>query len=1095
MNSRRRSLALAGLALAIPLLLLTGWTVASARSSSAPPFQVEATAAPAQPEAAPAAATPAPVEGAAAPAQPESSPEAAPSWPRPGVYVFLDWRHTDPAQYPYVVGGQMNFQWNRIETTGQGVYNWALVDTWLDAEGALGKPTGIRFNSYDGLCCGGAWLPQWYMQQHPNGYVTCTINGQSHIVPKYWSTSYKQAWSSFIHAAAARYGNDPRVAFVEISAGMFGETIPVDNELDACLTANGLTANGWVQTVNDITDIYTSAWQNKPLMLQHAPFFTQRWERREFTDYAGSQGVGFKHNRLLVDHDDQVINNPNHADYRAGQYDAMLSFPNTAGPLAWEIYRDGLETESNVYWAILNALDKHPAYFVAKWDLLTSATPFEKSLWNFSNLYLGRTVQDTPSVWTVLREPVSTWYPQRGNFNFWLYQNNSVAGGATVPLWNVTSDMRGRYARRTNGASNPYMYFNVDDGYVMGGSNAISLTVTYLDQGTGSWRLEYDALNDPYALGFTVQKQNSGQWRTVTQVLNNAYFGNRQAGGSDFRIYNNGDGDDTFHFVNLKRLNTVQQVRVVLQPGSNGYNGLSDTYLSSWSADANYGTLTRVSVRPNDEWAPLLKFDLTGVIPSQATIVAGYLELYVNSRSNETNWLDAGAYALRRNWGEEQATWNRATNSVLWTTPGANGIPSDRSGVLLSQQRLDEVKVWERFDVTQALAEWNAGSQANHGLAIKGGSGSGGVNYDFASSENADPAIRPRLVFTYAVSLAPPTPTPTHTPTRTPTPTTGPSATPTATRTPTPTPTHTPTAGPSPTPTVTATPSPSPTATATATPRPIDPSRAITGTYMAQPPVIDGFLDDWVLNDGVLLDATTASVVRPTSVPPPDAADLSARVWTAWDGEYLYVAARVWDDELVRDSGDVWQDDELEFAFDGARDGLFNGPDDHQITINLDGTVTDRGVMPPLTNVLRAVETQVDGYQIEMAIPLTILQPPGWGANWVAGFNIGLHDDDDGGNWDHYLIWQGTATNAQAQDFGQLVLEAGCHRADVQPNPDHGNVAACDGDVDIADVQRIAGCWLQAVGPTCPASLDLNGSGVIDLPDIVMAAGAWGWRR
>jgi hypothetical protein len=438
---------------------------------------------------------------------------------------------------------------------------------------------------------------------------------------------------------------------------------------------------------------------------------------------------------------------------------------------------------------------------------------------------------------------------------------------------------------------------------------------------------------------------------------------------------------------------------------------------------------------------------------------------------------------------------------VLWTTAGANGIPSDRSSALLSQQRLDEVKVWERFDVTQALSDWTAGRQANHGLVVKGGIGSGGVNYDFASSENADPAIRPRLVFTYAISLAPPTPTPTSSPTRTPTPTTGPSPTPTATRTPTATPTRTPTAGPTstptttPSPTWTATPAPTPTATPTATPRPIDPSRTITGAFMAQPPVIDGYLDDWVLNEGVLLDASTAGAVRPTTVPPPNSSDLSARVWTSWDDDYLYVAAQVWDDELWRDSPDVWQDDELEFAFDGALDGLFNGPDDHQITINLDGTVTNRGVMPPLTNVLRSVETQPDGYQVEMAIPLTILQPPGWGAGWVAGFNIGLHDDDDGGNWDHYLIWQGTATNAQAQNFGQLVLDVSCHLADVQPNPNHTNVAACDGDVDIVDVQRIAGCWLQPVGPACPDGLDLDGSGDIGLPDIVIAAGYWGWRR
>jgi hypothetical protein len=264
---------------------------------------------------------------------------------------------------------------------------------------------------------------------------------------------------------------------------------------------------------------------------------------------------------------------------------------------------------------------------------------------------------------------------------------------------------------------------------------------------------------------------------------------------------------------------------------------------------------------------------------------------------------------------------------------------------------------------------------------------------------------------------------------------------------------------------------------------------------MTRPPDIDGNLDDWVLNDGVSLDASIASTVRPTSVPPPPLWDISARIWAAWDSNFLYLAATVLDDALVSDSPDVWHDDQLEFGFDGAFDGLFDGQDDHQITINADGRVTDFGSTNLNDVIQRSVTVMGDGYEVEMAIPLSVLQPPNWAAGQSVGFNIGLHDDDDGGNWDHYLIWQGSATNAQPEYFGILYLEPGCHRADVHPNTDHGNVTACDGDVDIADVQRIAGCWLQPVGPACPAALDLDLSGDVGLPDIILAAGYWGWRR
>ena len=35
---------------------------------------------------------------------------------------------------------------------------------------------------------------------------------------------------------------------------------------------------------------------------------------------------------------------------------------------------------------------------------------------------------------------------------------------------------------------------------------------------------------------------------------------------------------------------------------------------------------------------------------------------------------------------------------------------------------------------------------------------------------------------------------------------------------------------------------------------------------------------------------------------------------------------------------------------------------------------------------------------------------------------MGLHDDDDGGDWDSYLIWQGASTAASGDEFGAMVL-------------------------------------------------------------------------
>ena len=71
-----------------------------------------------------------------------------------------------------------------------------------------------------------------------------------------------------------------------------------------------------------------------------------------------------------------------------------------------------------------------------------------------------------------------------------------------------------------------------------------------------------------------------------------------------------------------------------------------------------------------------------------------------------------------------------------------------------------------------------------------------------------------------------------------------------------------------------------------------------------------------------------------------------------------------------------------------------------------------------------------------------------------------------------------------------------CFFADLQPDAGHPNPALCEDDVDIADVQRVAGCWNQAPGsPACPATLDVDRDADIDAGDIAAVAEQWRWVR
>ncbi len=540
------------------ILLVSGILLAQA---SAAPLQQEA------PPAGPAEAVHSSGELLACPAWQAPPAASYQSFPDAGLYTFFDWPHLNPELYPWLTGGHLVFPWRTVEQDGPGQFHWDAIDQWMAAEASLGKPVGLAFNTFEGACCGGNQVPTWFNAAHGawpdgDGYVTCTWTdqygaAQQEDIPMYWTPAYLDAFERFIQAAAERYRDDPRLAFVEVSSGIYGETMPgdSDSEVDACLQAAGLTEDLWIETVNRISDLYQRHWHDTPLLAQYAPWYLSRRERREFSDYAGSIGLGLKHNRLIPDHDDQVVRSDTaviHPDScRTGQYDPMLQFAGQV-PLAWEGTASSYPTTADLLWALLNGMNKHPAYLLLGRQPLTTADPTGQWALSLAARYAGVSIDTTPGVWVALRETQSTWFPQRGNFDFWLRQVDSAPGGRTTPLWNVTSQPWGRFTRRTDAASgNPDMFFAVEDAYLFDNATLpVTVTVIYLDAGRDTWELQYDAVGDPAKSAGVVTKTNSNQWREAVFTLPDARFSNQHAG-YDFRIRSRGDGDEHVSFVEV----------------------------------------------------------------------------------------------------------------------------------------------------------------------------------------------------------------------------------------------------------------------------------------------------------------------------------------------------------------------------------------------------------------------------------------------------------------------------------------------------------------------------------------------------------------
>jgi hypothetical protein len=811
---------------------------------------------------------PAPVlAGPALAPEPAGTPPAqalaAPPVQRPGIYVFYDQYNLNPADYPgVIVGGHMSFQWKNIETS-PGYYDWTRIDNWIQQEYDLGKRVGLEITTYEGVSGGNAspsWIP----------IIACVdpYSGDPHNIPNYWHSSYRTAVHNLITAFGARYNNDSRVEWIETGVGAYGENQPSDDRYDNCLITAGYgDQTAWEQFAKDIINWYRQAFPNKPLMTQHYPRFRADAERRNITDYAASLFVGPKGDGLIPDRDKALQRtDPTKSYYLSYLDDPAVTYSNTV-PVGFESYRFYLNTDNLLYWAILNGLDKHASYFAFDANLMRDETGGNTNwpMLRFANAHLGKSVFDTPDVWVALRETGLTFFPQFGNYSFYLYQDNDAPGGRTVPLTyrpagteayqiqntqvETSQSFLGTYkeswiCRRTDQASGqPFMYFNVDDRYLYGGSNTVTITVKYFDRGTDTWSLEYDAVDAVTKSAGAVTKTNTMRWKEATFVVGDARFENRQAHGNDFRINSNSDGpDEVIHLVTVSRQGgpiptptstatpvltgtpptptvtptitssptpTSVPTVVCFRQGQNSYTGSEDSTITGYTPTLNLGSDTLLRIKSDGQVSSLLRFNVSS-IPTDRVVVNAKLRFFAHQR-DKAYPMYFTAYQVLRPWVESQVTWNRASTAAAWTTAGCNGIGTDRVGTPDDSKSVTSEGTWVELDVTPMVADWVAYPEHNNGLILIG-SGPVTMQFSLYSTEFSDVNGRPQLCVSYV--LPAPTPTRTDTPTQTRTPT--PTATGTATETGTPT--HTPTV--TQTPTQTATFTVTPTFTLTPTPTP-----------------------------------------------------------------------------------------------------------------------------------------------------------------------------------------------------------------------------------------------------------------------------------
>ncbi len=550
-----------------------------------------------------------------------------PPMTNPGIYMINYDGDEDPARYS-AVGNLYTFNWSDVHVA-PGVFNWTVIDNYLARVAGVGKRAAVGISTYNGRCCGGInAMPAWIWQNDPRAVVitgSCEISPAGGCpdgnwrVPRYWFRSYLDPYGEFITALGNKYKADPRVEWVSMGFGTYGENKAHGSQAEKdALVAAGLTASKWLSTTREIIDDYTAAFrtngvQQKGLFMQIAPYsFTER-ERWDLANYGVPRGVGISLNGLAPDFNNawrqgSVSNTCNTTNF-CGMYDTI--FQNyTSVPVAFETYLYMLCDNTETYWAMLSAMDKRADVMRLNDDLFFTRNPANgqrvenipnQEVFAWMKDYLGKNAQNTSTVWVALREhrnPVpycyaaseQTYYPEPGNYSFFLTQEDSIAGGVTVAETNVAdttylgwctgvtdpngnpypcyqnpynpnlpAGREGWVARRTNGAGNPYMWFKINDQYLFGGDNTVKIAVTYADMGSDRFKLEYDSTTGLRAATVSgsgldyVQKTNSNTWKTVTFLASNARMANGLTGGADFRLNSSGDGDEHIHLVMLNK--------------------------------------------------------------------------------------------------------------------------------------------------------------------------------------------------------------------------------------------------------------------------------------------------------------------------------------------------------------------------------------------------------------------------------------------------------------------------------------------------------------------------------------------------------------
>jgi hypothetical protein len=187
-------------------------------------------------------------------------------------------------------------------------------------------------------------------------------------------------------------------------------------------------------------------------------------------------------------------------------------------------------------------------------------------------------------------------------------------------------------------------------------------------------------------------------------------------------------------------------VTQTFQEGVESYAGCADTRISAERVSSNFAS-SELKVGAKQWIATLVRFDLSS-IPSDATVESATLSVYGYHLEGDAGF-DLGVYRVKQPWLEGDATWEMATASTAWGTPGCNSTSTDRAEAA-SDALTVQATGWYTWSVRDDVQGMVSAPQTNEGWLLMQPEAMLGV-LSMYSSEYASAGYRPKLEVTYSV--------------------------------------------------------------------------------------------------------------------------------------------------------------------------------------------------------------------------------------------------------------------------------------------------------------------------------------------------------